>query len=148
MHDTWKISAVIRQAIIDTGPLVAFLDRDERNHEWSVAQIQNLVEPLLVCEAVLTEALFLLRRMPSAQIAVLNLLNNGALDVNFRLADNLKETQALLAKYADVPMSLADACIVRMAELNAGHAVFTLDSDFRIYRKYGNKQLKLISPAG
>lgn len=148
MHDTWKISAVIRQAIIDTGPLVAFLDRDERNHEWSVAQIQDLVEPLLVCEAVLTEALFLLRRMPSAQIAVLNLLNNGALDINFRLADNLKETQALLAKYADVPMSLADACIVRMAELNAGHAVFTLDSDFRIYRKYGNKQLKLISPAG
>lgn len=135
-----------RQAIIDTGPLVAFLDRDERNHAWSVAQIQTLAEPLLVCEAVLTEALFLLRRMPSAQIAVLNLLNNGALEINFRLADNLKETQALLAKYADVPMSLADACIVRMAELNAGHAVFTLDSDFKIYRKYGNKQLKLISP--
>lgn len=137
---------MIRQAIIDTGPLVAFLDRDERYHDWSVAQIQSMVEPLLVCEAVLTEALFLLRRMPSAQLAVLNLLNNGALDISFRLADNVMETRALIAKYADVPMSLADACVVRMAELNAGHAVFTLDSDFKVYRKFGNKQLRLIAP--
>lgn len=105
-----------------------------------------MVEPLLVCEAVLTEALFLLRRMPSAQLAVLNLLNNGALDISFRLADNVMETRALIAKYADVPMSLADACVVRMAELNAGHAVFTLDSDFKVYRKFGNKQLRLIAP--
>jgi len=137
---------VIRQAIVDTGPLVAFMDRDETHHGWSVAQVQNLVEPLLVCEAVLAEALFLLRRLPSAQRAVLNLLNNGALEIGFRLADNVAETQSLLAKYSDVPMSFADACIVRMAELNTGHAVFTLDSDFRVYRKFGNKQLKLIAP--
>jgi uncharacterized protein len=138
--------AVIRQAIIDTGPLVAFLDRDESHHEWSVEQIKQLAIPLLVCEPVLTEAMYLLARIPPAQHALLELLQNGALQISFSLSEWTTDIKALLGKYADQPMSLADACLVKMSELNAKHYVFTLDSDFRVYRKHGREPVKLISP--
>ncbi len=138
--------AVIKQAIIDTGPLVAFLDRDEKHHRWTVKQIDNLTAPLLVCEAVLTETIFLLKRSPLAQIAVINLLQNGALAIKFSLAENALPVKALLNKYSDNGISLADACLVRMAELNGAHYVFTLDSDFQIYRKHGRQPIQVISP--
>jgi predicted nucleic acid-binding protein len=135
------------RVVIDTGPLVAFLNRDERLHPWTVLQTQRLVEPLLVCEPVVTEALYLLRRSPASQAEVLKLIKIGELDITFRLAENASEIQRLLLKYENVPMSLADACIVRMAELNGDCAIFTFDSDFAIYRKHDNKPLKLIMPA-
>jgi predicted nucleic acid-binding protein len=138
--------AVTRQAIIDTGPLVAFLDRDEKHHKWTVEQVQQLAPPLLVCEAVLTESMFLLQRVPAAQSALFGLLGNGALTIQFTLAENILEIGALLLKYQDRPMSLSAACVVRMAEQNMRHSVFTLDSDFHIYRKHGREAIKLVSP--
>jgi predicted nucleic acid-binding protein len=137
---------VIKQAIIDTGPLVAFLDRDEKYHRWTVEQIENLTAPLLVCEAVLTETMFLLRRLPPAQSAVIRLLENGALVIKFSLAENVAPLKTLFSKYRDTGISLADACLIKMAELNEGHAVFTLDSDFRVYRKHGRQAIQLIYP--
>lgn len=133
-----------RQAIIDTGPLVAFLDKDEKHHQWARDQITQLTEPLLVCEPVLTETMFLLSRFPAAQAALLRLLENGALSVSFRLDENIPEVRTLLKKYADRPISLADACVVRMSELHDRHLIFTLDSDFGIYRKHGRQALRLI----
>jgi uncharacterized protein len=138
--------AEINRAIIDTGPLVAFMDRDEKHHDWAVEQVRHLAVPLLVCEPVLTESLFLLKRTPAAQSAILELLQRGALSITFSLADNAAAVQALLRKYVDSGVSLADACVVRMSELNAGHAVCTLDSDFQIYRKHGRQPIQLISP--
>lgn len=135
-----------KQAIIDTGPLVAFLDRDEKHHKWAVEQIENLTAPLLVCEAVLTEAMFLLKRAPHAQAAVLRLLENSALAIKFSLAENVSPVKALLNKYMDNNMSLADACVIRMSELNERHAVFTMDPDFHVYRKHGRQSIKLIFP--
>jgi predicted nucleic acid-binding protein len=73
-------------------------------------------------------------------------LESGALQIGFSLAENISEVRALLRKYADRPMSLADACLLRMAELNARHLVFTLDSDFSVYRKHGRQPVKVISP--
>lgn len=137
---------MIRLAIIDTGPLIAFLDRDEEHHKWAAEQVRHLSAPLLVCEAVLTEAMFLLNRLPAAQSALFKLLESGALRIKFSLAENTAAVQALLSKYLDRPVSLADACIIRMTELNAGHSVFTLDSDFHIYRKHGHQPIKLICP--
>lgn len=134
-------------AIVDTGPLVAFFDRAERHHRWVTERIDELDAPLLVCEPVLAEAMFLLARYGKAQDAMLALVENGALNVAFRVEEHIGELRKLLQKYRNVPMSLADACIVRMSEINDRHFVLTLDSDFSIYRKHGRASLALIHPA-
>jgi predicted nucleic acid-binding protein len=135
-------------AIVDTGPLVAFFDRAERHHRWVAERIERLDAPLLVCEPVLAEAMDLLARYSGAPETVLELVQNGALSIAFRLDEHLGALRKLLQKYRDTPMSLADACIVRMAEIYDRHAVLTLDSDFLIYRKHGRTSLSLIHPAG
>jgi predicted nucleic acid-binding protein len=134
-------------AIVDTGPLVAFFNRAERHHGWVVGCIEELEPPLLVCEPVLTEAIYLLQRRPAAQDTLLEFLQNGALNVAFRIEEHVGALGKLLQKYRDTPMSLADACIVRMAEIHVRHAVLTLDSDFSVYRKHGRVPLALIHPA-
>ena len=140
-------SAAMRDAIVDTGPLVAFLDRAEQHHGWSKERIRNLDPPLLVCEPVLAEAMHLLAHLPSAQQMLFKYLENGALKVAFRIEEHLPALRALHQKYRDQPMSLADACIVRMTEIHERHAVLTLDSDFLFYRKHGRTTLALIHPA-
>ena len=134
------------RAIADTGPLVAFLDRAEKHHDWAVAQVRELSIPLLVCEPVLAEASHLLARFPGARDALFALLQNGALKIAFRSGEHVPQLRALLRKYQDRPMSYADACIVRMAEIHRGHAVFTLDADFAIHRTSSGEILKLITP--
>jgi uncharacterized protein len=134
-------------AIVDTGPLVALFDRAERHHRWVAERFNELDAPLLVCEPVLAEAMYLLARYPKAQDAVLELMQNGALSVPLRIDEHIDALRKLLQKYKDTPMSLADACIVRMSEIHDRHAVLTLDSDFLIYRKHGRASLPLIHPA-
>ena len=134
-------------AIVDTGPLVAFFDRAERHHRWVVARVEEIEAPLLVCEPVLAETMYLLARHPKAQDVVFDLLQNGALSIAFQMEGHVGALRKLLQKYRDVPMSLADACIVRMAEIHEHHTVLTLDSDFSIYRKHGRVPLTLICPA-
>jgi uncharacterized protein len=135
------------RAIVDTGPLVAFFDRSERHHRWAADRIEELDAPLLVCEPVLTETAYLLARFPRAQDALFGLLQNGALAVAFRLQEHNGMLHRLLRKYRDTPMSLADACVVRMAEIHEDHHVLTLDSDFTVYRKHGRLRLTLMHPA-
>lgn len=135
------------RAIVDTGPLVAFFDQSERYHAWTSDQIEELDAPLLVCEPVLTETLYLLARFPVAQDALFGLLENGALALAFRLEEHIGALHRLLRKYRDTPMSLADACVVRMAEIHDDHSVLTLDSDFTIYRQHGRLPLTLLHPA-
>jgi predicted nucleic acid-binding protein len=134
-------------AIVDTGPLVAFFDRGERHHHWATERVDELEAPLLVCEPVLTETAYLLARYPKAQDALFDLLQNGALSIAFRIEEQVGEVRRLLQKYRDTPMSLADACVVRMAELHERHKVLTLDSDFLVYRKHGRVPIPLIQPA-
>jgi uncharacterized protein len=122
------------------------LDRGERHHGWAAERIREMEVPLLVCEPVLTEAMYLLARLPRAQDELFGLLENGALKITFRIEDHVHALRALHQKYRNKPMSLADACIVRMAELHDHHAVFTLDSDFFVYRKHGREPLALIHP--
>jgi uncharacterized protein len=137
----------MRAAILDTGPLVAFLDRAEQHHRWVAERVADLDPPLLVCEPVLAEAMHLLARFSGAQDALFGLLENGALKIAFRIDEHVPALRKLLQKYRDRPMSLADACIVRMAEIYERHAVLTLDSDFTVYRKDGQTPLALIHPA-
>jgi len=133
-------------AIVDTGPLVAFFDRSERYHAWVVGRVEQLEAPLLVCEPVLTEAMYLLGRYAGARDALLELVQNGALRIAFQVEEHVGALRKLLEKYRDTPMSLADACVVRMAEVHERHAVLTLDSDFSVYRKHGRVALALIHP--
>jgi predicted nucleic acid-binding protein len=134
-------------AIADTGPLVALFDKSEARHAWTVRQVELLDPPMLVCEPVLVEVMFLLGKNPDVQDALLGLLENGTLRIAFRLDEHLSEVRALRSKYCDLPMSLTDACLVRMAELYKKHAIFTFDSHFTVYRKNGKEPLKLIYPA-
>jgi predicted nucleic acid-binding protein len=134
-------------AVVDTGPLAAFFDWAERHHRWVVERIEELEAPLLVCEPVLTEAVYLLARYARAQDALFELLQNGALSITFRIDEHVGALRMLLKKYRDTPMSLADACVVRMAENHEPHVVLTLDADPSIYRKHGRAPLALIHPA-
>jgi predicted nucleic acid-binding protein len=138
---------MMRRIIVDTGPLVAFLDRAQTHHAWIVAEAAEMHTPWLTCEPVLTEAWHLLRGLPAAQDAVLRLVESGAVVIALNLRDQVTAIQSLRRKYLDVPMSLADACLVRLSELHADHHVCTLDSDFAIYRRHGRQPIHRLSPA-
>ena len=88
--------------------------------------------------------MYLLARYPKSPEILLELLENGAISVAFRIDEHVSALRKLLQKYRDTPMSLADACIVLMAESHERHAVLTLDSDFTVYRKHGRVPLTLI----
>ena len=133
-------------AIVDTGPLVAFFDRAERHHDWVAERLEELDPPLLVCEPVLAEAMHLLARYSGAQDTLFHLIQNGALNISFRIDEHVGPLRKLMQKYRDTPMSLADASIVLMAEVHDSHVVLTLDSDFSIYRKHGRVPLTLVHP--
>jgi predicted nucleic acid-binding protein len=135
-------------AIVDTGPLVAFFDRADRHHRWAIDRVQELEVPLLVCEPVLAETMYLLRYDARVPDVLFEYLQNGALHIAFRIEEHVSALRKLLKKYGDIPMSLADACVVRMAEIHERHCVLTLDSDFSVYRKHGQVALTLIHPAG
>lgn len=79
--------------------------------------------------------------------ALLDFIQIGALSVAFRIDEHIAALRKLVQKYKDTPMSLADACIVRMSEIHDRHAILTLDSDFLVYRKHGRVALTLICPA-
>jgi predicted nucleic acid-binding protein len=134
---------VTSSVILDTGPLVAAINAKERSHAWAGEQLKGMVFPMLTCEPVLTEACFLLGKNYGA---VFHMLDAGFLKLGFSLADEAGVVARLMKKYADVPMSLADACLVRMSEIHDGSKVFTLDRDFKIYRRNGRQTIPLIYP--
>lgn len=136
------------RVILDTGPLVAVLSRQDKYHGWACAEFARLRPPLLTCEAVLTEAAHLLRHSAAGTQAILSLVERRTLDVALELSTEAAAIAALMKRYGDVPMSLADACVVRLAELTPGAQVFTLDGDFAIYRLHGRKPVPLLAPAG
>ena len=132
--------------MVDTGPLVAYLVRDSEHHEWACDQMRNLFPPLLTCEPVLTEAAHILRRHRLDAERLLDLVETGVLICPFKLQDESLSVKQLLRRYRNVPMSLADACLVRMAECANEPLLLTTDSDFRIYRRHGRLQIPLLFP--
>lgn len=132
--------------LLDTGPLVTFLAADSAHHTWVCEQWKRLPAPLLTCEPVLTEAAFLLKREGQETDPLFELLERGVLKVGLEIEDQLADLRTLMSRYRDRPMSLADACLVRLSELHRASTVFTLDSDFRIYRRHGNKVIPVLMP--
>ncbi len=135
-----------RKILLDTGPLVAFINPRDNFHEWAVTEWGTSSLPLLTCETVITEACFLLRNIYRGEDEVMNLLEMEILHIPFCLRDEILTVRQLLTRYQSVPMSLADACLVRMAELYSDCLVLTLDSDFSIYRKNRDRPIATITP--
>lgn len=137
---------MIAWAILDTGPLVAYLERRESHHAWAIDQLRLCDPGIKICEPVLTEALFILRRYGQGHDRVMRLLERGILTLDFDLRAHLRDIRELMDQYADLPMSLADACLVRMAELNPRAELITLDRHFKSYRTRDRRVLKLRLP--
>lgn len=137
---------MIKPTIADTGVIVALLHEKDEWHEWTKKEAGNLPPPFLTCEAVITEASHLLYGKAQAQENLLAFLKEGFIEIPFSLSAEAARIQMLMKKYADVPMDLADACLVRMSETIKNAEVFTLDGDFLIYRKNGRQSIPLIIP--
>jgi predicted nucleic acid-binding protein len=130
--------------LVDAGFVVALLSRRDSHHGWAAAQSPDLAPPWSTCEAALSEAFHLLggRGAPALRA----LLRRGSLRIGFELAENLEPVLKLMQKYADVPMSLADACLVRMTETLSDPVILTTDADFRIYRRHSRHIVPCVLP--
>ena len=135
-----------RTVLIDSGPIVAALRRRDQYHDWARAQFEATTEPFLTCEGVISESLFLLERAPGGKASLCNLLGRGIIVPEFSFQEQLTETIHLISRYQDAPMSFADACLVRMAELRDEAIILTTDTDFRIYRKKSRQVIPLLIP--
>lgn len=125
--------------ILDTSFLVAFLRERDEFHPWAATALKAHDGNLATCEAVLAETCHLLRDRLDARKSLLAAVADGNVSIPFSLAEEADSIEKLMARYRNIPMSLADACLVRMAEIHKDGLIFTLDEDFRIYRK-GNRQ--------
>lgn len=130
--------------LADTSFLVAIIDSRDSHHAWALEQGMRFAPPWHTCEAVLSEAFFLLPR--SAVPSLMALLRRRSVVISFELASEQDSVLALMRKYADVPMSLADACLVRMTETHADPIVLTTDADFRIYRRHSRQVVPCAMP--
>jgi predicted nucleic acid-binding protein len=124
----------MKPILLDTGCVVALLDRSERHHEQCAEVVGELSGPLVTCEAVIAESCHLLRRCPGAPEAVLENVARGIFQIPFQLLSCAEPVARLMRRYSRVPMDFADACLVHLAsELQSG-LILTLDRDFTIYR--------------
>ncbi len=137
---------MLRQVLVDTGPLVALINKSDAHHAWAVNEAAAIERPLFTCESVISEAHFLLGRIPNGREGLIGMLETQVIQVPFSFDEESNELCTLLKQYQSVPISVADACLVRMAELFPNSHIFTLDSDFRIYRKNGNQIIPVIMP--
>lgn len=134
--------------LCDTGPLVAFLSRGDQHHEWARRQFDHLTQPLVTCEAVISEAVFLLQSDALRTDALFEAIDRGKILVQFSAEEHWPDLRRLVAKYENLPMSFADACLVRMAELTEQCRIFTTDRHFRVYRRHGRHIIPLLAPFG
>ena len=134
------------EVIVDTGILLALIDRNDSHHAWVTERLKEIAPPLLTCEAVISESWFLLQRVKRGREVLLQLLAQKQIIIRFDLDAELVTIMALLSRYQSVPVSLADAELIRMSELYPKSFIFTLDSDFLVYRKNRDRLIPLLMP--
>jgi len=131
--------------IVDTGPLVGFIDGSDQWHDWARGQFARLPGPMLTCEAVISEAAYLLGGGPAAD-ALLEMVELGALTLAPLLPEEITRVRALMGRYG-ARMQFADACLVRLSELRPQSRVLTTDkADFSVYRRNRNERIPLFAP--
>ena len=130
--------------LVDAGFVVALLSGRDSHHQWAVTQASASPPPWFTCEAVLSEAYHLLGERGASSLGAL--LRRRALASSFELAKHVEPVTKLIKKYSDVPMSLADACLVRITETVADPIILTTDEDFRIYRRHSRQVVPCVTP--
>lgn len=130
--------------LADTGFLVALLNRSDKHNRWADALAKQYHPPWQTCEAVLSEVFHLVGA--PGQRNVIELLRRDALAVAFSASADLDRVLTLMQKYSAVPMSFADACLVKMTEAAANSMVLTTDSDFRVYRRHDRQMIPCTLP--
>ena len=136
-----------KRVIVDTGPLVAFLNKNDSYHEWAKTQFSIITPPFISCESVISEACFLLRHFSNGARNILELIERELIVLPINLQTESKSIKRLLEKYNNIPMSLADACLVRLSEQISESVICTIDSDFKIYRKNKRDIIPVIMPS-
>ena len=135
----------MRGVLVDAGPLVALVNRGDTHHRRCVDALKTIRDPMLTVWPAVTEALFLVRDSWPAQAALLEMIESRVVELLPLDEDDVPRMTELMGKYRDLPMDLADAALVRVAERERLRHVFTLDQrDFRVYRPAGLGRLGLI----
>jgi len=138
----------MRPVLLDTGVVVALLDRTERYHGRCASLVAELQQPLVTCEAVIAESCYLLRQLSGAAETVLENVARGVFQVPFQLSRSATPVRNIMRKYRDRPADFADACLIHLAdELNTGE-ILTLDRDFEVYRWGKTRPFQLLVEMG
>ena len=132
--------------LLDTGPIVALLSQNDANHHRARALFAECLPPFRCCEAVVAEASFLMRKVHAAGPAeVVALGRRGVYDIGISAMEHRVHLEALLKKYSDRPISFADACLIRCAEIHQEARILTFDSDFGIYKWARTRRFEFLS---
>lgn len=132
--------------LLDTGPLVALLSKDDANHARARERFADCLPPFRTCEAVVAEACFLMRKVHvHGPAEVVSLLARGLYNIAISVEDEAAQIETVLKKYATRPISLADACLIRCAEIHREARIFTFDGDFVVYRWARTRKFEILS---
>jgi predicted nucleic acid-binding protein len=134
----------LKPLLVDTGVIVALLDRSEQYHARCVKSMEGLNRPLVTCEAVIAESCYLLRRLSGAAETVLENVERGVFQIPFQLSRAAAPVRNLLHKYRDLPADFADACLIHLADELNTEDILTLDRDFERYRWRRNRVFRLL----
>jgi uncharacterized protein len=137
----------VKPVLLDTGVIVALLDRSERRHEACAEAVRELEAPLITCEAVITESCYLLRNFAGAAEAVIDNVAAGIFQIPFQLSREAASVKQVLRKYRDRQIDLADACLIRLADEFGTADILTLNRDFAVYRWGRNKAFRMLPGA-
>jgi predicted nucleic acid-binding protein len=133
----------VKPVLLDTGVIVALLDRSEKFHQKCADAIQTVEAPLITCEAVVAESCYLLRNLVGAPEAVVENVAAGIFQLPFQLSREAASVKQILRKYRDRGIDFADACLIRLAEEFGSGEILTLDSDFTVYRWGKNRSFRV-----
>ncbi len=128
-------------ALIDSGPIIALFNRDDRFHEKTLETLRGFRGYFITSWPVVTEAAYMLSFSVVAQIALFEWIERGAVTVETITLDDLPYIKTRMKKYSDLPMDLADASLMCIAERENIRTIFSIDSDFSIYRTLKGKSL-------
>jgi uncharacterized protein len=134
----------MKPVLLDTGFIVALLDRSENFHKACARTVREVEAPLVTCEAVITESCYLLRNLSGASEAVVENMAAGIFQVPFQLSRDTAGVKQVLRKYKDRKIDLADACLIRLADQVGTGDILTLDQNFTIYRWGRNKPFRVL----
>jgi predicted nucleic acid-binding protein len=134
----------LKPVLLDTGVIVALLDRSEKFHRACAGAVREMEAPLITCEAVLAESCYLLRNLPGAPETVIENVAAGIFQVPFQLSREAVAVKQVLRKYRDRKIDLADACLICLADEFGTADILTLDKDFEVYRWSRSKPFRIL----